>query len=84
MAYETNNLITQIQRVGEGGSSLHIYRSAVDALAAMVVAGYISDGNEKGIKVNDIVILIDDGATIDLCLVSAVAANGDVTLVNGT
>ncbi len=84
MAYISNNLVTQIPRVGEGGSGLHIYRSADDNLATMIVAGYIDDGNEKGLKVNDIVILIDDAATIDLCLVSAIAANGDVTLINGT
>ena len=48
-------------------------------------AGYIDDGNEKKIQVNDTIIVIDDNVpTIDLCLVTAVAANGDVTLLNGT
>ena len=93
MAYDTNSLVTAFPRVGtaEGGGgtagfsgALHIYRSA-DPIATVIAAGYIDDGNEKKIQVNDIVLVIDDNVpTIDLCLVTAVAANGDVTLLNGT
>jgi len=84
MAYVSNNLITLVPRLGDGGAALHLYRSDADAVAAIIAAGYIDDGDEKGLKVNDAVIVIDDGATIDLCLVTVVAANGDTTLVNGT
>ena len=94
MAYDTNSLVTAFPRVGaaegpgnaSGGfnSAIHIYRSA-DAIATVIAAGYIDDGNEKGIQVNDIVLVVDDNLpTIDLCLVTVVAANGDVTLINGT
>lgn len=92
MAYKSKNLTTLIPRLGTGEdvadasatAGLHVYRTADDAVAAVIAAGYINDGNDKGLKVNDVVIVIDDAATIDLTLVSVVAANGDVTLINGT
>ncbi len=90
MAYASNSLNLSIPRVGEGedtgslSSAQFVYRSA-DPVATVIAAGYIDDGNEKGIRVNDHVIVIDDNLnTIDLCLCTVVAANGDVTLVNGT
>ena len=94
MAYDSASLVTLVPRLGSGegplGSgagltgALHVYRSA-DAVATVIAAGYIDDGNDKGIQVNDVVIVIDDNTpTVDLCLVTAVAANGDVTLINGT
>ena len=93
MAYDTNSLVTAFPRVGsaEGGggtagfnSAIHIYRSA-DPILTVIGAGYISDGNDKGIQVNDIVLVVDDNVpTIDVCLVTVVAATGDVTMINGT
>lgn len=92
MAYNTNSLNVEVPRVGaaEGGanagfgSAKWVYRSA-DPIATVIAAGYINDGNEKGLQVNDRVEVIDDNLnTIDLALVTVVAANGDVTLVNGT
>ena len=94
MAYDSDSLVTAFPRVGsaEGplasgagfNAAVHIYRSA-DAIATVIAAGYIDDGNDKGIQVNDIVLVVDDNVpTIDLCLVTVVAANGDVTLLNGT
>ncbi len=92
MAYVSKNLTTLIPRLGTGEDSgdasataaLHVYRTSADAVAAVIAAGYIDDGNDKGLKVNDVVLVIDDGAAIDLCLVTVVAANGDVTMINGT
>ena len=89
MAYLSKNLATMVPRLGTGEDSadagattgLHSYRSAADNVATIIAAGYINDGNDKGIKVNDTVIVIDDGASIDLCLVTVVAANGDVTMI---
>jgi hypothetical protein len=92
VAYDTNSLVTLIPRMGagEGGANagftgaLHIYRSA-DAIAAVIAAGYIDDGNDKGIQVNDVVLVVDDNVpTIDVCLVTVVDAAGDVTMINGT
>jgi hypothetical protein len=92
MAYDTNSLNLGYPRVGEGegganagfSSAQYCYRSA-DPILTVIAAGYINDGGDKGMKVNDHVVVIDDNLdTIDLCLVTVVAANGDVTLVNGT
>lgn len=90
MAYATGSLNLQIPRVGGGedagslSAAQYAYRSA-DAVATVIAAGYIDDGGDKGMKVNDYVVVIDDNlGLIDLCIVTVVAANGDVTLVNGT
>ena len=89
MAYVSKNFVTMIPRLGTGEDSadasaataLHSYRSSADNVATMINAGYIDDGNDKGIKVNDTVIVIDDGSSMDLCLVTVVAAGGDVTMI---
>ena len=89
MAYVSKNLATMIPRLGTGedvadGSAvlaLHSYRSSADNVAAIIAAGYIDDGNDKGIKLNDIVIVVDDLASVDLCLVTVVTAGGDVTMI---
>lgn len=94
MAYDTNSLVTLIPRLGTaegpgsaaGGysSGVHLYRSA-DAVATVIAAGYVSDGNDKGIQVNDVVIIVDDNTpTVDVALVTVVDAAGDVTMINGT
>ena len=96
MAYDTNSLVTVIPRLGtgEGGANagstgaIHVYRSA-DPVATVIAAAYVDDGALKGIKVNDIVLIIDDNIpTIDVALVTVVDtstnADGDVTMINGT
>lgn len=94
MAYDTNSLVTISPRLGAaegpgdntGGynAAVHIYRSA-DAIATVIAAGYIDDGDDKKIQVNDIVLVVDDNVpTVDLCLVTVVDAAGDVTMINGT
>ena len=92
MAYDTNSLNVCIPRMGEGENlanagfsfAQYAYRSA-DPLATVIAAGYIDDGGDKGLRVNDCVVVVDDNIpTIDLCLVTVVAANGDVTLISGT
>jgi len=92
MAYDTNSLNVANPRLGEGenlanagfSAAMWCYRSA-DPIATVIAAGYIDDGGDKGLRVNDCVIVIDDNVpTIDLCLVTVVAANGDVTLISGT
>ena len=89
MAYLTKNLATMIPRLGTGEDSadagattaLHSYRSAADNVATIIAAGYIDDGTDKGIKVNDTVIVIDDDTSMDLCLVTVVSAAGLVTMI---
>lgn len=88
MAYVSKNLVTIFPRLGTGedvadGSAtaaVHIYRSSADARSVIIGVGHIDDGNDKGILVNDIMIIVDDGAVATLHLVSVVAANGDVTM----
>ena len=96
MAYDTNSLNLHSPRMGaaEGGSNAGegaawwLYRSA-DAIMTVLGPAYIDDGFDKGMQVNDVVIVIDDATpTIDLCLVTVVDTSsnpaGDVTLINGT
>jgi len=89
MAYISKNLSTLIPRLGTGeddadasaSAAMHCYRSVTDARAVIIAAGYIDDGNDKGIKVNDIMLIVDDGAAATIHIVSVVAANGDVTML---
>ena len=90
MAYASGSLNLQIPRVGGGedvgslSAAQYVYRSA-DPVLTVIGAGYISDGGDKGMKVNDYVVVIDDNlGLIDLCIVTVVTAAGLVTMVNGT
>lgn len=93
MAYKSASLNLCIPRVGtaEGapadpaglGSALYVYRSA-DPVATVIAAGYINDGGDKGLRVNDSVHVIQSDTSIDLCLVTVIDPNGDTTLINGT
>lgn len=87
MAYATGSLNLCQPRMGEGldaGSlsfAKYDYISA-DLIANVIAAGYIDDGNDKGLRVNDVVCVVDSNVpSIDLCLVTVVAANGDVTMI---
>ena len=96
MAYATGSLNQLTPRLGSGGdtgslsAALWVYRSD-DAVASVIAAGYIDDAYDKGLQVDDVVIVIDSTAsseTIDVCLVTVVDtssnASGDATLINGT
>lgn len=98
MVYKSASLNQMTPRMGsaEGavadnsglGSAIFIYRSA-DTVVTVIAAGYIDDAFDKGLQVNDTVIIIDDNVpTIDLALVTVVDvssnASGDATLINGT
>ena len=94
MAYDTHSLVTAFHRVGsaEGplasgagfSAAMHISRSA-DPVLTVIGAGYISDGLDKGVAVNDIVFVVDDNlGLVDMCIVTVVTAAGLVTMVNGT
>jgi len=91
MAYLSASLNICIPRMGEGegganageGAALFMYRSD-DAFAAVEVAGYIDDGADKGMRVGDVVIVVDNGAAVTLGVVTVVDIStnpaGDVTL----
>ncbi len=87
MAYATNSLNLCIPRMGEGldAGSLSFARYAyisADAIATVIAAGYITDGNDKGLRVNDVVEVVDSNVpSIDVCLVTVVTAAGLVTMI---
>lgn len=93
MAYDTKSLNVQLPRMGEGEnladagftSNQFIYRSA-DDFATVIAAGYIDDGDDKGLRVNDVVCVVDDNtpaAEWALVTVVDVSTNplGDVTMI---
>ncbi len=87
MAYASGSLNLAIPRMGEGldaGSlsfASYCYISA-DAIATVIAAGYITDGNDKGLRVNDVVTVVDSNVpSIDYCLVTVVSAAGLVTMI---
>lgn len=93
MAYDTNSLNIQLPRMGEGENLANagftanqfVYRSA-DAFATVIAAGYIDDGDDKGVRVNDYVLVIDDNTpTGQWALVTVVDVStnplGDVTMI---
>ena len=89
MAYAPGSLNQQIPRLGSGtdaaslSSAQFVYVSD-DAVATVIAAGYIDDGDDKGLRVDDVVVVIDSSAaaeTIDFCLVTVVDSAGLVTLI---
>ncbi len=79
MAYATADLNLLIANVGHNGGSLWAYVEPATALATIIASGYIDDGDAKGMKVDDLVLVA--GITSNLTKVTVVAAGGDVTLV---
>ena len=87
MAYLSASLNICIPRMGEGeagadageGSGLWMYRSD-DAPATVIAAGYLDDGDDKGMRVGDGVLVVDNGASMTSHVVTVVDAVGDVTL----
>ena len=87
MAYSTDfppSLMSQ--RVGANGGSLWWYTST-DAPAVVRVTGYISNGDDLGMKVGDMVMGVDSDASpiaLQLYIVTSVAAGGAADLSDGT
>ncbi len=87
MAYASGSLNLTQPRMGEGldAGSLSYARYqyiSADAIATVIAAGYIDDGVDKGLRVNDVVEVVDSNVpSIDVCLVTVVAAGGDVTMI---
>jgi hypothetical protein len=79
MAYNSADLNLIQANVGHGGGSVWNYIEPATALATIIASGYISDGLDKGLKVNDQVLV--SGLTSAVTKVTVVAANGNVTLV---
>lgn len=86
MAYSTSNPPALIsQKVGATGGSMWFYQSA-DALAAVRVSGYFTNGYALGMRAGDIVFVVDtDDYSGGVAIVNAAnATTGVVDLNDGT
>ncbi|TFH42327.1 MAG: hypothetical protein E4H01_13640 [Lysobacterales bacterium] len=81
MAYATSNPPRVIaDSVGATGGALWMYVSA-DAAATVLGAGYITNGADLGMKVNDAILIVDSATPLaTLAMVDAVAAGGAAEL----
>jgi len=81
MAYSTSTPAALVsQRVGADGGAIWIYKSA-DDLGDVLAADYFSDGFDIGLKVGDVVIVIDSTNTkTSNCLVTTVTEDGAATV----
>lgn len=83
MAYvETNPPAMLTQRVGSAGSGGAIWSYAsTDAAAVVEGAGYITNGDDLGMQVGDVVHIFDtDAPLVSLAFVDAVAVGGAAEL----
>ena len=77
MTYSATTLNQVTPRIG-GGPALWIY-SNTDAHTAVDESGYFSDGEARGMKVNDVVIVVDtDTSTCTVHMVSAVSTSATI------
>ncbi len=84
MAYSSTNPPQLIsQPFGDAGPGLWSYRST-DAIATVAGADYVSDGQNLGMKVGDVVFVLDTSSTLaSLTYVSAAStADQAVTLLS--
>lgn len=93
MAYKSANLQQVFPRMGtgdnvaadDGGYAVGVwsYRAitADNTLAQMQAASFISDGDDKGMRVGDVVIFVEDTVDASWGLVSAISAAGLVTTI---
>lgn len=84
MAYSASGLRLMIPRIGSG-PALFMYHTT-DAHTDVDAAGYFTDGADMGLKVNDVVIVVDtDSSTCTIHMVSTVnATTKDVTVAAAT
>lgn len=77
MAYTTATLNMVTQRVG-GSPAIWIYTNT-DAHGDVDASGYFTDGEAKGMKVNDVVMVVDtDTNTCTSHMVSAVSTTATI------
>lgn len=75
MAYDGSKL-SRLAGFYDGAWNLWVYRHT-DAIATVNTAGYFSDGEERGLKENDLMIVVD--TTNDLIDFVQVKSDYDVT-----
>jgi len=81
MAYVTAQLNLAKPRLGDGDQALWLM-NGTDVHTDVDAADFISDGDDKGLKVSDVVIYVKTTATVGATVhsVSAVTAGGAATL----
>ncbi|BES72165.1 hypothetical protein RE428_31830 [Marinobacter nanhaiticus D15-8W] len=83
MAYSTSNPPRLCGQPIAG--QRHWQYVSTDAVTDVRVDGYFTNAEELGMKVNDIVTVIDsDGNDADVCIVLAINADGSADLSDGT
>jgi hypothetical protein len=89
MAYDAKNLNLTSARMGEGenaanagySSASWVYRdSGGDVLATMIADNYITDGDDQGIKVGDMIAFIETGVAAQWHIVDSISAAGLVAV----
>jgi lipid-binding SYLF domain-containing protein len=83
MAYSTSNPPAMVsQRFGGNGPALFSYKST-DAIATVCGSSYVSNGNALGMKVGDVVMVLNSASTLgSLAYVSNVTAGAGATLLS--
>jgi len=86
MAYSTSSPPAMIgQRVGANGAAMWMYDST-DAATSVRVDGYITDADDLGIAVGDLIFQTDSagGTVAHIYVVVTVTSGGSCDLSNGT
>lgn len=79
MAYDGSKL-SQLKGTYDGTWNLWLYRHT-DAIATVNTAGYFADATARGMKVDDMVIVVDTTNHLtDFCIVAGITSGaGDIT-----
>lgn len=85
MAYTPNGLTLMVPRLGDNYGAIWCYSSIdIDGAAGVTAAGYFTDGDDRGLKLHDVVLIIDETTPlVTLGFVSAVTAGGAATVTFG-
>ncbi len=75
MAYSTSNPPNMIAQSVGASPALWVYASA-DAHGDVDAANYFTNGQALGMRVNDVVVVVDTGTSATLHTVTAVTASG--------
>ena len=83
MAYAANNLNLCAPRVGQGenladagwSSAMWVYRdSGGDVLATMIADDFITDGDDQGLRVGDIIAFVETAVDASWVIVDTITA----------
>jgi len=85
MAYSSTTAPGKVaQKNGSNGATLWVYKSA-DSFATVAVADYISNGDDLGMQVGDLVLVVDTANSVSrLTTVAAVTSGGAASLAGET